>query len=198
MFCCLTSILFLAYQKSFSQKTPSPFIDSQSAIPCFLQFVHRVHWNISLRNKFLVWNVNWHIKEIEYKIQNEICEIQNENENFGNLNSIIAFQVFLQAPLRFSYFLRWDYLFLMLCRLWSEDKTCLCYISKLCAIFIYLQGLFNKESWWIEKPDLRQHKRRRLKRKGTKTNFASYEKLWGPMKFLCCVIEVYSLDREVL
>ena len=98
-------------EKFFSQKTSSPFIDSQSAIPCFLHFMHRVHGNISLRNKFLVWNVKRHIKEFEYQIQNEICEIQNENENFGNLNSIIAFQGFLQLVLRFSYFLKCDYLF---------------------------------------------------------------------------------------
>ena len=131
MFCCLTSILFLAYQKSFfSQKTSSPFIDSQSAIPCFLHFVHTVHWNISLRNKILVWNVKRHIKEIEYQIQNEICEIQNENENFGNLNSIIAYQGFLQLVLRFSYFLRCDYLFFKFYVIYNQKKTFLCYISK--------------------------------------------------------------------
>ena len=43
--------------------------------------------------------------------------------------------------------------------------------------FVYLHRFLGKTVWQIQKPDLRQHKRRRLKRKGTKTNFASYEKL---------------------
>ena len=48
---------------------------------------------------------------------------------------------------------------------------------KICEPFVYLHIFYEKTGWRIEKPDLRQHKRRRLKRKGTKTNFASYEKL---------------------
>ena len=48
---------------------------------------------------------------------------------------------------------------------------------KICEPFLYLNRLFEKTGWQIEKPVLRQHKRRRLKRKETKTNFASYEKL---------------------
>ena len=48
---------------------------------------------------------------------------------------------------------------------------------KICEPFVYLHRFFEKRRRQIEKPDLRQHKRRRLKRKETKTNFASYEKL---------------------
>ena len=61
----------------------------------------------------------------------------------------------------------------------SEDKTdnVLMLHIKICEPFLYLNRLFEKTGWQIEKPVLRQHKRRRLKRKETKTNFASYEKL---------------------
>ena len=57
------------------------------------------------------------------------------------------------------------------------DETCLCYISKFESHLYTYIDLFEKTVWQIERPGLRQHKRRRLKRKGTKTNFASYEKL---------------------
>ena len=143
-------------EKFFSQKTSSPFIDSQSAIPCFLHFMHRVHGNISLRNKFLVWNVKRHVKEFEYQIQNEICEIQNENENFGNLNSIIAFQVFLQVALLFSYFLKCDYLCFNLMpftiRRWHGKRAYVTYqnlwaICILTSIF-WEDRLANQKAWF--------------------------------------------------